>query len=930
MSDPISWAVAAIKAYGVWAAKHAIAAAVIKVAATAVVTKALTPKPKGIGSSGTQTSFKADPQSPSPFLIGRTGTAGYNVFTYPSGDKNKYLNFFTVFSRFGPLKAFEKFTANKVTQTFNAGGTLTSGGAFAGKMWLIAALGLTPATALATPTDLVGTGDVAEWTSDHKLSGMAAQRWTLEFDSKVYANGVPQPLSVWQGIRAYDPRLDSTYPGGIGTQRADDPDTWGYDSYDNPYIAALTFLLGYWENGRKVGGVGLSPAMIDIAAFVEGANVADVNGWKVGGEFTSQDSKWSVLTNILQAGGGEPLKVGGKISCRINAPRTALATFGELDVAGAVHVPGVRSRRERKNSIIPRYRSEAHDWQMVAAEPITATEYQTEDGGLRQKEVEYPFCQDDTQAGQLAGYDLVNARELFPITITAKPAWLGYRPGDCININLPEMGLISQKAIILNRDLDLATGTVSMTLTSETEGKHEFALGKTAVPPPTPGLTVPDFGTVIAPAVAAFHVSVGYLTSGANALPAISITGVGDNPFAREIVIEYRVVGADSWILWAKAPATTTAFTITGLDSGQTYEIAVSYISMQGIQGARRIYGPYTTGAVNANQLGGQDAATIINGLNTNIEGLAKEILSRQNLDAFTKATFYDGNGKSIKTVALSAIDKADNAVSTMNFIGALNADHSAFVLNGATVSVVDGDGVTKTLSTYVNAVSTRVGDLETTVAIQQESLDGITGKLSLSVTAPGGTGGIVIGAGPAGSYIGMAAGEFAIFDNSDPEVYTKPFSYASGVITLNALVRINGAAVINGTLTINAVPINFAIVPAYAKTAMSYHGDGTTTYTLCETTVTLDTPGYLEANAVVYQGFPTGVDNFNIWLMVDGVADEPTSYVQGDGTQVAVPMMITKYKPAGTYTVTLKWKGGPSVENVVGVVFAKGLEKTS
>jgi len=930
MSDPISWAVAAIKAYGAWAAQHAIAATVVKIAATAVVTKALTPKPKGIGSSGIQTSFKADPQAPSPFLVGRTGSGGYNVFTYPSGDKNKYLNFFTVFSRFGPLKAFEGFSANKTPVNFNAGGAVTSGGSFAGKMWLIAALGLQPATALATPTDLIGNGEVAEWTAAHKLSGLAAHRWALEFNSTVYANGVPQPISVWQGMRVYDPRLDSTYPGGIGDQRADDPESWGYDGYDNNYLQAITYLLGYWENGVKVGGVGLAPAMIDFPAYVEGANLADLNGWKSGGEFTSADSKWSVLTNMLQAGGGEPLKIGAKVSCRINAPRTALATLGEADIAGQVNVPGVRSRRERKNSIIPRYRSEAHDWQVVAAAPITAEAYQLEDGGLRQKEIEYPFCQADEQAGQLAGYDLVNAREMYPITLTAKPAWMGYRPGDCINLNLPEMGLISQKAIILNRDLDLATGTVSMTLISETEGKHEFALGQTAVPPPTPGLTVPDYGTIIAPAVEAFHASVGYLTSGANALPAISITGVGDNPFAKYIVIEYRVVGAADWIEWATAPATTTAFTITGLDSGQTYEIAVSYISVLGVRGARRVYGPYTTGGVNANQLAGIDGATIINGLNTNIEGLAKEILSRQNLDAFTKATFYDGNGKSIKTVALSAIDKADNAVSTMNFIGAFNVDHSAFILNASTVSVVDADGVTKTWSAYVNAVSTKVGDLETTVAIQQESLDGITGKLSLSVTAPGGTGGIVIGAGPQGSYIGFAAAELAIFDNADPDVYTIVFAYAGGIISLNSAVKVNGAAVINGSLTINAVPVNFAIVPAYAKTASNYHGDGSTTFTLCETTITLDTAGYLECAANVYQGFPSGDANWNCWLYVDGVADEPTSYIQGDWTQVQVRMDTIKYKPAGTYTVTLKWKGGATVENVVGVLFAKGLEKTS
>ena len=574
---------------------YATATAAVKIAAAAVISKVFAPKVKSLGSTGTQTSFKADPQAGMPFIIGRTAVAGYNVFTYPSGDKNKYLNFFTVLSGFGPLRAFESFLASKVAQTFNAGGAVTSGGSFAGKMWMIMALGLTPAAALATPTALATSGPVPEWTSAHKLSGKAAQRWALEYDGKVYSSGVPQPLTVVQGIRAYDPRLDSTYPGGSGAHRANDPATWGFSSYQNPYTAALTYLLGYWENGKRVGGVGVAPAMIDFPAFVEGANVADINGWRVGGEITSQDSKWAVLSNILQAGGGEPLKIGAKISCRVNMPRTSLAMFTESGVAGAVQVPGVRSRRERKNSIIPRYRSEAHDWQIVAASAITATEYQTEDGGLRSKEVPYSLCQNAAQAGQLAGYDLVNAREIFPITIAAKPAWMGYRPGDCITLNLPEMGLIAQKAIILNRDLDLATGTVSMTLTSETEGKHAFALGQTATPPATPGLTVPDFETVPAPAVGAFTASVGFVTSGSNALPAISITGVGDNPFAKEIVIEYRVVGTSDWIQWAKAPASTTAFTITGLDADQTYEIAISYISVLGVPGTRRIYGPYTT-----------------------------------------------------------------------------------------------------------------------------------------------------------------------------------------------------------------------------------------------------------------------------------------------------------------------------------------------
>src|SRR3546814_982145 len=77
--------------------------------------------------------------------------------------------------------------------------------------------------------------------SAHKLSGYCATMVRLRYDSKGkhFQNGVPDVLWIVQGVKVYDPRLDSTYPGGSGACRAGDESTYVYSQ--NPYLHALTW-----------------------------------------------------------------------------------------------------------------------------------------------------------------------------------------------------------------------------------------------------------------------------------------------------------------------------------------------------------------------------------------------------------------------------------------------------------------------------------------------------------------------------------------------------------------------------------------------------------------------------------------------------------------------------------------------------------------
>ncbi|ESQ85392.1 hypothetical protein AEAC466_04295 [Asticcacaulis sp. AC466] len=453
-----------------------------------------------------------------------------------------------------------------------------------------------------------------------------------------------------------------------------------------------------------------------------------------------------------------------------------------------------------------------------------------------------------------------------------------------------------------------------------------------ALPPAWPAVGIPP-SMAEKPVVGDFTVIAGpTATTSGQSIPSVSVSGVVNSSTAKKLLIRYREnAGA---VDWRYHPATHVYGTIVRVDitavKPQTdYLVEIAY-GADGEYDSDYVYiGHASSGQMVANDvtsLNGRLVTEVLADLDTTGEQLAAEVLRGQLLEAEIKALVYDGDGKSIKLVVMEAIDKSDTAIARMNLLGAVSPSGTAFVLD-ATKVMIDG---TTTLAQYLTQTATTVNGHTASITTLLEAINGLDAKLQITVDAPGGTAAIILRAGSAGSVIAMSSDEFYIFSGSDASTRKKVFGFSGGLVTLGADVRVSGSLIVDGSLTIGKAVVNFAVQPSYAKTATSYHGNGSTIYTLCETTITLTTAGYIETSANVYQGFPSGNDAWNCWLYVDGVADEPTSYIQGAWTQVQVRMDTIKYKPAGTYTVQLKWKGGSSVENVVGVLFAKGYEKTS
>jgi len=821
---------------GTAASLMTVAKVVAQVAITAGISSALGAalSPKIGGDFGSQIDFKADPRGPVPYALGRTGTAGNVVFAQTAGDKNKYLNYATVYSAAGPIDSYESFLINGTPVTFGTDAGEGASGYYQNRMWRRTQLGARPEagrlqwTATGTKdTPADHSGLPAEWTTAHKLSGLAADLWCLQYNTTVYSSGPPRRLTVAKWVKVYDPRLDSTFPGGSGPQRADDEATWAWS--ENPYVHALTWCLGRHVNGVRVMGLGAPLSAIDVAAFVEGANIADANDWTLGGVVYSTDDKWEVLTAMLQAGAGRPMRLGAKISCLVSTPRTSLATLTADDVVGEAQITGTPSRRTRINTVWPKYREEFQGWEMVATDaPVQVAAHITADGGkVRSREIQYGLVQNSVQAAQLARYDIENSREFQPVVLPCKPAWMAYKPGDCITVDVPEFGLVSRKMLILRRQRDPATLITTLTLVSETDGKHPFALGSTLTPPATPGLNGydPNQSTVVA---AGSWTATGTALTGpdGSTQPAIVFEGEVEDPNVTRVIAETRLsLGGGNFGDWMSSEHSPQIrrIEVRGLLPSSDYHCRIRYrtaLQAEGLTGLD--LGIKTTGALSV-----PGTLTSINGL-TPAQLTAKlDFVSDQGrqltqavLETFNRlvaeradtwtATLH--KGFPVKRIlideATSWTEGDVSAFGQLNLLGAVTPGGSAFVLNENTVKVSPTETLAEyrtalaaaqdatsaavaseataranadsALATSLSTVSTTVNGNTSSISTLQSSVNGISAEWVLALNANGRVAGIKAAVGPTISTLAFQADQIA-FSNGTVNYF--PLSIVGGEV---------------------------------------------------------------------------------------------------------------------------------------------------
>lgn len=438
-------------------------------------------RPPPARGSVTQTIVLAEP--PRPYMMGETYFGGVLRHRVGYGDTVKDVpnpNFLRViaYSGVGPIEGFvqKQFNFEPISSHYT------------GFYDTDEQLGLRPEPSALVPPY----GPAPGWDASSKLSGTAAIAWNHLFDreGEVYASGLPVIGVIAKGEKCYDPRLDSSQPGGSGSHVLGDETTYTYS--DNPALHAGTYAFGRFEGTKKIFGIGIERDGIDWIAIAAWANDCETNNWTIsgtifeGGDQTGPGIKSANLDDICAAGGARWLMTGAVLSFDWHRPRVPLATFTDKDIKGDTSsIVLLQSHRDRVNAVRPKYRSPAHNWEMVTAEKISSATYLAED--TQEKAIVWPFnmVKGETQAGQLATYAMADGREIGPVSITLGVEWSFYRPGNTLLWDSEIAGDILQ-LVILSRTTDPVTLETTFVFKTDTDGKHPYALGETAVAPPTP------------------------------------------------------------------------------------------------------------------------------------------------------------------------------------------------------------------------------------------------------------------------------------------------------------------------------------------------------------------------------------------------------------------------------------------------------------
>lgn len=471
----------------------AAAASIMKITAAvstaASVGAQLTAKPPR--AKGQVTSITIGANQPIPYMIGRSYSGGAMIHDVGWGgivDKveNPYRAMTMVYSGAGPIHALVATQADFTDVSFS--GTAATG-YYAGFLWRDWLDGSGPAPrALAAQW-----AGEPSWTSTHRLSGFFAAKYSLRFDKKgqAWQAGVPQFGIIADGVRVYDPRFDSTYPGGTGAQRIGNEGTYAFSK--NPAAHALTYAYGRYQNGKKIFGLGSSVQAIDLANIVAWANLCDANGWEVNGTIYEPGDRWNNLKLIAAAGGAVPVVTAGVLRFDYAAPVVSLDTLTVDDLGeGEISVPATQAFADKLNTVTGSYTSPAHRWEEVPTDRISDAGYLTADGEEKAEAFAFPLVTNKDQAARLAAYKLVESREIGPIQLPAKARFMRYPVGSAFTLNLPPLGLVGQVVKVKGRSVNPLDGTIELTLMTETAGKHAFALGRTTTAPPAPVLVPPQ------------------------------------------------------------------------------------------------------------------------------------------------------------------------------------------------------------------------------------------------------------------------------------------------------------------------------------------------------------------------------------------------------------------------------------------------------
>ena len=296
----------------------------------------------------------------------------------------------------------------------------------------------------------------AEWTSDHRLRGVAYIAIRLKWDTDAFS-GIPEITAVVRGRKIYDPRTTTT--------------EWK----DNPALC----IRDYLTNNRY--GKGLPLSAINDTAFSAAANDLDsftatpysgasgtIKIFKTNAVLNTGEEIFRNVERLLIGCRGFLPYTQGQYALKIDQSTSSLMTLDTSTIIGGISISGSK-KEDRFNRVVVKFPNPETDWQPDQAiwPDAGSTEENTflaEDGGtLLVDEVDIESVTNYYSARDIARILVLRSRNALRVGLRATSEALDLMIGDVVSITHPTPGWTAKpfqvEEIALNYD-----GTVNLSL----------------------------------------------------------------------------------------------------------------------------------------------------------------------------------------------------------------------------------------------------------------------------------------------------------------------------------------------------------------------------------------------------------------------------------------------------------------------------------
>lgn len=580
------------------------------------------------------------------------------------------------------------------------------------------------------------------WTTNHRGRGVSDVFWELTYDQEKYSGGIPVPLFIGDYALVYDPRKDSSI-GGDGTHRHDDPTTWEFS--DSGPLQALHYLIGIYQNGKRVWGLGVPVDLIDIDSFAAAADVCEyeIEGkprFTTGGRISDDDDPREVLDSFAASFGGAIYPSGGLIRCMAAAPVTATLTLTDDDLDGGIEYVGNQAWRDAVNTVRVSFTDPNRDWRQNTTSDISDPDYVEADGDeVLDDEYPVPLCNDGDCAHRLGRLYLANKREPRTIRARWKVKAFRLREGLTVNVNSVRLG-VNEKMMVIERSLR-PDGTVELTLRTETDAKYGAMDDFSQDMPSFGRVDRYDPTDVDTPVSEDWSAVAAYVANDdeTSKIPVIRVSGGTTDPLIASVLVEYRKTGDANWSRWQESGnPSSVLMDISGLASGTSYDVAVRYRNVKGVLGDRLGLSPVTTGTdfivTSAGGLGDRTAEQVIADLDAreleaeqNAQNLIAEAIDRyekvmRRRDEITAAREEAFASYSLERSERIAADEAEITTRETQ-IAAVNS----------AISLVEQETVTNAnaLSTFASQTNTQLSAFNDNLALVESNITTVSDDLS-------------------------------------------------------------------------------------------------------------------------------------------------------------------------------------------------------